>query len=375
MATDPDLPDASAARWAPSIGVLARAVGIAADPRKLILAGLGLIVYRAGLLPFEPLTFRLAPPIDRFDILAGDVWIELAGRVAEPARAVVSPFRQVFARGIGWHGFARSTLIGLWAVVVWGLAGGAIARIAVVEAATGRKLGLGTAARFALGRAVALIAAPLTPMVAVAFFAAGCALFGLLYRIPGGVGSTIAAIFTFLPLLAGLGMTLILLGLAAAWPLMHATVAAEGEDTPDALSRSYAYVNQRLPRYAILAATSWTIGAVGLGLAILFARAVLALSDWGVALGAPDAVTTTDLSHTIRGVWLSAVALLVQAWTYSYFWSAASIIYLLLRRDVDGTEIHDVYLPEHDADTFAGEPAVSSLPHAEASTVSDPAEG
>ena len=30
-------------------------------------------------------------------------------------------------------------------------------------------------------------------------------------------------------------------------------------------------------------------------------------------------------------------------------------IYLILRRDVNGTPWHDVYLPEHDADTFAGD--------------------
>ena len=83
-------------------------------------------------------------------------------------------------------------------------------------------------------------------------------------------------------------MALILAGLALGWPLMIATVAAEGEDAPDALSRSYSYVNQRLARYAVHAAIAWAIGMAGLPAAILFARLVLGLAGWGVGLGAPD---------------------------------------------------------------------------------------
>ena len=40
------------------------------------------------------------------------------------------------------------------------------------------------------------------------------------------------------------------------------------------------------------------------------------------------------------------VALVAHAWIYSYFWSSASITYLLLRHDVDGTPFHEISLPE-----------------------------
>jgi len=384
LATDPEPTEAAIPLWPPPIGTLSRAVGFAADPRKLILASVGLVALWLGWAAIGRVLgesapsigpFRLLPTLGPPDLRVDGGPAEVAWRVAEPPRVIVSPFVRIFRPGVEPLDFARSAALGFWAVLVWGVVGGAIARIAVVEAATGRKVGLGTASRFALGRAFPLIAAPLTPMIAVAVFAAGCAGFGLLYRLPNGVGSTIAAIFTFLPLLAGLAMALILLGLAAAWPLMHATVAAEGEDTPDALSRSYSYVNQRLARYAVLAASSWAIGVVGLILAVFLARVVVGLSDWGVALGAPDPVKTTDLADTIRDLWLAAVALLVQAWTYSYFWSAASIIYLLLRRDVDGTEIHDVYLPEHELDTFAGDPPTPASPPEAPVASTEPAAG
>ena len=38
-----------------------------------------------------------------------------------------------------------------------------------------------------------------------------------------------------------------------------------------------------------------------------------------------------------HGFWLGAVRLLAHAWIYSYFWSAAALLYLWLRHEVDGT--------------------------------------
>jgi hypothetical protein len=193
-------------------------------------------------------------------------------------------------------------------------------------------------------------------MVAVAVFSAFLALFGLLYRIPRGVGPTIAAFLGFIPLLIGLVMALILLGLAVGWPLMHATVAAENEDAADALSRSYSYVNQRFLRYVAHLAVAWGVGTLGLIVVLFFSQVVLALASWGVALGAPGSIEPTELARTVETFWVLLVAWIAHGWIYSYFWSATSIIYLILRRDVDGADWYDVYLPEHEADTFAGEP-------------------
>ncbi len=366
----PENPEPTARRFL-EIAPLVRAVGIASDPKKLILAAVGLLAMAAGAAALDrgfgaagpDFAWRRPGPLIRVAEFPAPPDLAATARLmTEPALAVVLPFWASFARPDGAWSWARSALMGVWAVAVWGIAGGAIARIAVVQAAEGRGVGLGSAARFALGRAVALIAAPLTPILASMIFAAGLAGFGLLYRIPGGVGATVAAFLGFLPLLAGLVMALILLGLAAGWPLMIVTVAAEGEDAPDALSRAYSYVNQRLARYATHAAVAWGIGAVALGLVIAFARVVLGLADRGVALGMPARPVATDLSETVRGGWALLVGLLVHAWIYSYFWSAASILYLILRRDVDGAEWHDVYQPEHEADAFAGGPGAETEP-------------
>lgn len=378
MADVPGPSPEPAARRFFEIAPLLRAVGIASDAKKLILASAGLFALRAGWLALgrafgdrtglDP-TLWPGPSAEAFSGPWSEVLPRLAELMTEPFRLVAIPFLKLFSRGVGPWAWSRSALMAAWAVAVWGVFGGAIARIAVVQAAGDRRVGLGSAVRFAIRKAGPLIGAPLTPMLAVAIFAASCAGFGLLYRIPRGIGATVAAFLGFLPLLAGLLMAMILLGLAAGWPLMHATVAAEGEDAADALSRAYSYVNQRLARYAAHALAAWAIGTAGLVLVLVFARVVVALADWGVALGAPEDLGSTELAASGRIFWSQLVGWLVHAWIYSYFWSAASVIYLILRRDVDGAEWHDVYLPEHDADTFADE-----APAPEPEPTSKPAE-
>ncbi len=370
MADDPEPSSPPIARRYLEFPHLLRAVRIASDGRKLILASLGLMALAAGWAALDRAFGGPSVGLSRVEpgslaewptaFGTGGVPAELARRVSEPFRVVVSPFLLLFQKGVGPAGWLRAALTALWAVAVWGVFGGAIARIAAVQASCDRRVGLGSALRFALGKSASLIGAPLIPLLAVAVFAGFCAVIGLLYRIPGGVGPAIGSLLGFVPLLLGLMMAVILGGLAAGWPLMVATVAAEGEDAPDALSRSYSYVNQRLARYSAHAVAAWAIGSLGLLVAIVFSRAVIALAGWGVGLGAPDPLPSTDLGDTIGLLWVRLVGLLVHGWVYSYFWSAASVIYLILRRDVDGTDWHDVYLPEHAADTFAAGPELGA---------------
>jgi len=379
MAVEPlERPEISGARppraWVP----IGRAMRSAFDPRKVLIAAVGLLLYRAGaagidriLLGPESAASRLA----NLPVGGVDGWgpipaqlAEAAVRVAEPARVVIGPFLMIFRGRTTPVGFVAAILLALWGVAVWGIAGGAIGRIAAVELAGAGRVGVGTAIRFALRRPAGLIGAPLAPFLAVFLLALPCVAIGLLYRIPGTAGATIAGALAFVPLFCGLGLTIILVGLAAAWPLMHLTVAAEGEDIFDALSRSYAYVNQRGIGYAILVALAWAFGTLGQWLASWLARAVVGLAGWSLAISGP----ALDLSRlynlgsagsegrvgpveSAHGVWMAAVALLVHAWAYSYFWSAAAAIYLRLRLDVDGTPEDDIYFPEHDADPFAPE--------------------
>jgi len=48
--------------------------------------------------------------------------------------------------------------------------------------------------------------------------------------------------------------------------------------------------------------------------------------------------------------WLYLIFLLLIGFGYSYFWSASTMIYLLMRRKVDDTEMDEVYLEEEDSE-------------------------
>lgn len=54
--------------------------------------------------------------------------------------------------------------------------------------------------------------------------------------------------------------------------------------------------------------------------------------------------------------WLGLLFLLILGFGYSYFWSASTIIYLLLRRHIDSAELDEVYLEEEEPEGPLGAP-------------------
>jgi hypothetical protein len=63
------------------------------------------------------------------------------------------------------------------------------------------------------------------------------------------------------------------------------------------------------------------------------------------------------------GFWLGVFFLLILGFSYSYFWSASTIIYLLMRKKVDDADLDEVYLEEEDQEEgFAPTPARATAP-------------
>ncbi|HWE40005.1 MAG TPA: hypothetical protein VG406_25870 [Isosphaeraceae bacterium] len=383
------------------------ALGASLDARSLILASIGILLLWGGWSAIDAVApegtaTALAPRVERRLRVAGDrvrpqvVAVERDGRslpldrpwdphllayaadhAADPVTFVAVPFARLFDRSTGTRSFFHALLAAAWALVVWGLVGGAIARVAAVRAATLEREGLGAALGFAATKAGALLGAPLSALTGIAFFAALAAGFGALARIPGPVGPTVVGALAVLPLLGALVMALILVGLAAGWPLMVAGVAVEREDRFDALSRAYAYVYQRPLKFVACVLVAWAAGAVGFLAVTGFARLVVHLAEWSLAFGAstprvaaldsPGPADPPLATPFFRG-WLWLAGLVAYSWAFSYFWSVASYLYLLLRLDVDGAPWHDVDLDAEpsgpDAEAFA--PAAKGRPVASA---------
>jgi hypothetical protein len=330
---------------------------MAFDVRKVLIATAGLLLLQLGWSLLD-LAFLASVEVTP-DVLPGGGFVRpgdvlswstetaarLTHRLSEPARVLLTPLFALLDPGRGWLAMLHGLLGLAWLIVVWGICGGAIARIAAVQEARMRQPGIAEAVRFAWGAGASLILAPCCPLIGLAFCSLTGLVFGLLYRVPGG--SAIAGTLLVIPLLAGLVMTLLIATLIAGWPLFHAAVATGAEDALDALSRTYGYISQRLLLFAAGIAVAWASGLAGLVLVDLLAGGAFRLTQWSLSLSGPGStiaalfgmghVDPSTFAARTHGFWLGAVRLFMHAWVFSYFWTAAALLYLWLRHEVDGS--------------------------------------
>jgi len=261
-------------------------------------------------------------------------------------------------------------LDGIWAAAVWALFGAAICRTAATKLAADEQIGSAMALRFAWRKWPSYFAAPLLPVGGVLFLALLVLVLGWLMKFSAFL--FIGAFFWPLALAAGLMMTLLLVGVLFGWPLMWGTISAEGTDSFDALSRSYAYTFQRPLHYLFYAAVAGVIGWLGWLLVREFASGVVWMSYWAASWGGGavriDAIRGIQGAEQLTGIaWFGAtlvrffagcVKLLAAGYLFSYFWAAAAAVYFQLRRDVDATETDEVFL---DADATEPSPSLPAI--------------
>lgn len=298
---------------------------------------------------------------------------------------ISQPFWKAFAPSQSVVGFTYALLCGIWAVAVWSFFGAVVSRVASVRLAREERAPIGHAVRHAVGKYGSYFWAPLLPLVGIMILALPIVAAGWLFRINAGV--LLAAVFWPLALVLGLLMAVFAVGLALGWPLMWATISVERTDSFDALSRTYSYVYQRPVHYLLYAAGASLIGWLVALFAIAFATLVIFFTLWAASwtsgnlrMGAivaqlPAAVTEgyywIDPSNlaTERGAdepaavlggiglagarvlafWLLGVKFLALGVCVSYFWTASTAMYLLLRSQVDNTEIDDIRLEDEEA--------------------------
>jgi hypothetical protein len=369
MVTEGASPEGLPSQVNPGWQRLPRAVVLSLDLRKLVVAAFGLLLLQGGwrlldaafsgppdlALDLPALAAAPATTVIPGDLPGAGALIRSAGwRLTEPWRLLIVPLlRLMSVEHRGWPTL-HALLAILWAMVSWGLVGGVIVRSSLLDLA---RAGGARALRplpFSARFAGPLILAPLYPLLAAGLLALVCAGFGLLYWLPLGIGPVLGGILHVIPLLLGLVMALLLVGMVAAWPLMHASVAAECEDTLDALSRSFSYVRQRAAKYVAYVAICGLIGIPALVVVDLLSGAVQHLAAWGVSLATPAALVpllhpsagsepgSLPAALAIAGFWRAVVDLLRRGWVFAYFWTSAASIYVLLRHDVDGTPLSSV---------------------------------
>ena len=271
-----------------------------------------------------------------------------------------SPFRQLFDRNLTFTGLAFVLLCALWALAVWSLAGGAITRTVALQLAREENIGLGVALRFARTRFRHYFTAPLFPLLGVLLFVLPMALVGLLLQWEGfGVG-LVGIVWPFY-LVAGLVMTIFVTGLLFGWPLLFTMISTEGGDSFGAMSHAYSYVFQRPLYYLFLVVVAAGLGTLGATAVFAFAEAVIYLAAWGASWGGGGAVLNNDAAFNASfggkmiAFWVGCVRLVPLGFAASYFWTAWTAIYFLLRLSTDGNETDEVFLDDRD-EAFAMPP-------------------
>ena len=307
---------------------------------------------------------RLAESAVRLDFGLGSLLdrseaIQTSGMIGAMLQLVI------FGPGALWsaHPWFFLLLCSLSLVITMVL-GGAIARLAATQACSGESVGLIETMRFTWPRAAWYVIAPLIPLSVAGVIWLILAIAGaVLFNVSGL--NVIGGFFFFLFLAGGLIASCLLIFSVLGSSMMPAALAVEGTDAFDVVSRVFTFLIYRPAKYLFLIAGILIYGAFS----YFIIAAVLLLTLWITKTAASTwcqellAISPTpaelplhssyliDESH--RGtyamaawlikVWSGLLMTLSFAYAISYFFTTQTWLYLILRRDVDGTDFADLH--------------------------------
>jgi len=395
--------------------MLVRCVRIALMARVILLGTLGIIATILGwFLLGEVFSLGDDPLFDAWHNVAkffanDDFWADVSNYTAYEVigsatqhllqapiaiwQFLTTPFVEMFHGGRTSTGFVFLLLCGVWELLVWGLIGGAITRIAALKFTRDEAPGPIAALTHAMRKLPSYSLPPLVALLWAAVFGVQLVIVGLAMRID--FLALLAGILWPLVIFLGLLMAILLLGLLAGWPLMWATISVEGTDSFDALSRSFAYTYHRPLRLLWYVLFATFLAIISMFVVKLFAASAVALGDWSVDWGldeptmnvvvsqnidrsdslpvaptidaptappvdtgiedaAPPVEPVREMTATLRGArraisfWKRMVQAIAAGYQAGFLWVAAVGVYLLMRRDIDGVQLNEVYVDPAD---------------------------
>ena len=279
-----------------------------------------------------------------------------------------------------WNHTVFFIIFAMLFLLAWALFGGAICRISAVHFARDEKISVRQAMNFAVGKLLSFASAPVIPLAIIIVIGLIVSLAALIGNIPFLGPIAVGAMF-IVPLLAGFVMTLVLLGTAGGFGLMYPTIAVEGSDSFDAISRSFSYVYARPWRMLFYTVIALAYGAATYLFVHMFIWLTLVLTHHFVGMGMftsadnakdllstmwPNPLDTGRLSYSAdyqaltfgqrigafcMNCWVMFLVSFLGAFAISLYFSANTIIYYLMRNEVDSTELDDVYLEQSEEDS------------------------
>ena len=363
-----------------------RALPVALSITVLVLATLGVVVTPMGWLASESLF--ITDEIREQDPILAEIadlnrspyrglfrdaeselgMLQIGGVRLNGPRAVfermVQPFRALFGGARSWAEYGYYLVGCLWTVLVWAFVGTGIARVCLLRMTRDERGGLDDAFEYGFAHYLSAVGAILLPMIAVMFLAIPGFLSGLLMGLEWGV--IVAGVLWFVVLGLAVVMGVLLLGLMFGWPMMICSVASEGQNAFDAITRAYAYVFQRPVNYAFYVLIAVLFGAGCWIVATQFTHGATNLAWWSTSLGAErvapgrmdelrghsrgdleaadESPGAIERGARIFGFWVGLAKTVCVAFIYGLFWCLASAVYLLMRHDVDDTPMDEIYV-------------------------------
>lgn len=296
------------------------------------------------------------------------------------------PWILMFAQGVIWlicEHTLFAVLFGTSCLAIWALFGGAIHRMAAIHAAREEMISIPQALKFARGKFWSFFFAPLLPLGIIFVLGIVLVLIGVIGNIPG-IGALIMGILIAIALLISMVMTFLLIGLFAGSGLMYPTIAVEGSDTFDALNRSVSFTFSHPWKSALYGLVAFLGGSVWYIFARIVAYLTLTCAHWFIKIGVFSGGTTLAknadkldliwpaptfsdlhppcswaamswseaLAAGMISIWVYLVIATIAAVMITYFSSAATMIYYLLRRKVDAADLDEVYVEEAEDELY-----------------------
>jgi hypothetical protein len=341
------------ALWSP----LASLLGVTGDGFHVLTPG-GPVPAQAGVVLrtgfFEPLLSRLAFP--GTSVLANVIGAEtLLQAGSEPGR--YNP------TGVGlapWKSCVVALVVALFAAI----AGGAVSRVYALRKARDRSIPAGEALGFVFSNLASYVRAPLFILAAIALFTLGGLAGGALTAVPFA-GPVLQFVGQPVAFLCAVITTILVVGGTLGFPLLIAALSVERNGSLDAVSRAYSYAYGRPVTYGIGAFLVVSVGALlsgfgswCAGLSREFLLSGAGFVDDG-AVGALRAGLAAVPSLSVPrvegggmavawawGAWSfgSLFMFLAQGFVFSYVVGGFTDLYFLLREEVEGTALREVFV-------------------------------
>jgi hypothetical protein len=384
-ANDPSGTVVHEVRWGDALPwwILFRAAGAAFSPTVILLAAMGAVAAWGGWSAANQLGLAGADPLAG-SAAAGDAALVLpdpaggpraAGGPLQPSRTT-TPWLRGLLRWIPRPAAEMVALVGMpfrpgvtavdlggsllrlgWFVLVWSIFGTGITRHVALKLVGEETPGPLGSVLYGSRKWLAAFNSVLFVLVGIAALSVPGFLLGLAMRTEWGLA--FAGAVWPLVLLGAVVLAILAVGLVAGWPLMVAAVGVERGDSFQAISTAFSYLYQRPLHYAFYALVALLAAVPALAVAGVFADATSTLAMWAAGFGMGHERTAAVLEGLAGGgaeagswgvkaiaFWSRGLGTLLSSFGWGYFWAIATAAYLLLRQDVDGTELDEVVIDE-----------------------------